>query len=388
MVDTPAAAPPPLVTGRAWAVSLGATGVIALGAAGLHFWSETAWSQHERVRADYVAVEQAALEASRDLAGDLRAGAESLETAATIHESATGFVGDDVLTPLTDERGEFESALEELTAGSGWEWQPIAALDEASLLWEVLGDTTRLEEATTTLSADRDRLSSAATRVRTGTNAVHRELIAVINEAGRTGTALLSKYPSATNKTYRALKDAAAGAEAVAQVNYRAADIVADIVEARDAMASSHRSKEAAKAGPLKSVRDEVEKFARSIAGGVRIDFTWKDVVIGHGQGRSAAGTATWDTADSGYSTITLTNSIARYWNSWSGYRNLVVHEVGHAITSKCYDLFNVDLFGGDNERWATAWAIGKGYTVSAANGSELYGAPSAKQINATKKCR
>src|SRR5690606_11804799 len=212
-------------------------------------------------------------------------------------------------------------------------------------------------------------------------------IVLVINTVGETAESHLSSYPSATNASYRDLTTAIDVATTQSSIDARSAGIVDRVVTATDALAASHNAKESAKAGPLAATRDEIEAFARSIAGGVRIDFTWQDIVIGHGQGRSAAGTATWDTADTGYSSITLTNSIARYWTTWAGYRALVAHEVGHAITSKCYEIFR-DQFSEDNERWATAWAIGMGYTTSAANGADLYGHPTSAQIESTKSCR
>ncbi|HRN28827.1 MAG TPA: hypothetical protein PK781_09450 [Terrimesophilobacter sp.] len=390
MIEFPAVKPAPLASGRAWAACLGALGVIAAGTVGLRLWGEWAWSEYVDVRAEYVATSEAAQEAHEDLTGDLRAAAQALEAAEATLEAGVGFVGEEQLGTLEEERAAFSSVLEESTSAAGWAAVPIPALEDTALLWNVLGESARLGEASVDLADDRAHLTAVATTVRTATNALGIDAVAVINAAGELGVAELSRYPSATNDSYRALKSVAQGAAGLTQLNYRAGDIVADVVAARDAMAASHGEKESAKAGPLNAVRDEVEAFARSIAGGVRIDFTWQDIVIGHGQGTSAAGTATWDTADDGYSSVTLTNSIARHWYQWSGYRNLVAHEVGHSITSKkaCYDLYMNGPFGEDNERWATAWAISMGYTVSAANGSDLYGAPTAEQISVASGCR
>lgn len=388
MIEPPAPRPEPLATGRAWAVCLSAVGVIALGTVGLRVWDEAAWAQYTEARAEYSTVLDDAVESARDLAVDRRAATQSLDTAKAISDTVGGVVGEETLAALTEKQSRLATVLDETEADSEWQHEEVPALDETALLWELLTSTAQLREASESLTLDRERLEATATRVRTANNALANDAVAVINAVGDFGQAELGRYPSATNNSYRALKSAAEGAVAMTRLSHRADGIVADVLEARDAMVASHKAKEAAKAGPLKATRDEVEAFARSIAGGVRLDFTWKDIVIGHGQGRSAAGTATWDTADEGYSSITLTNSIARYWTTWPGYRSLVAHEVGHAITSKCYDLFNTDLFGGDNERWATAWAIGKGYTVAAANGSDLYGKPTQAQIEATTACR
>lgn len=379
-----------MASARAWAVCLGALGVIAAGTVGLRLWGEFAWSEYVEVRAEYEAASESAVEAFQGLTGDLHDAAEAFDTAETTSAAAVGFVGVEELTALDEERETFAAVLEESRAASVWVPEKIPVLEDTALLWDVLGESSRLGEASTALVSDRERLDAEATTVRTATNALRNDAVAVINAAGELGVAELSRYPSATNDSYRALKTVAEGAVALTQLNYRSGEIVEGVVKARDAMAASHAAKEAAKSGPLNAVRNEVEAFARSIAGGVRIDFTWQDIVIGHGQGTSAAGTATWDTADDGYSSVTLTNSIARYWNQWAGYRSLVAHEVGHSITSKkaCHALFVEGPFGDDNERWATAWAISMGYTVSAANGSDLYGAPTAEQISVAKKCR
>lgn len=387
-MEPPPARLRPLATGRQWVACLTALAVIGGGTVGLRVWDEVAWTQYADVRAEYELASGAAGEAAQDLTSRLRAAADALGAAETTSASAEGFVGESELAQLDEQRAAFEAVLEQSSGESRWQPQRIAPLTDTALLWEVLGDTARLSEASVDLVSDRERLGTVAAQVRTATDALNRDAVAVINAAGEIGMAELAKYPSATNHSYRVLKEAAEGAAALTRMSSRTTGLVADIVEARNAMAASHALKEDAKSGPLHTVRDEVEAFARSIAGGVRIDFTWQDIVIGHGQGRTAAGTATWDTADSGYSSITLTNSIARYWTSWAGYRSLVAHEVGHAITSKCYDLFSGSLFNGDNERWATAWAIGMGYTVSEANGSTLYGAPSQEQIDATLACR
>jgi hypothetical protein len=125
-----------------------------------------------------------------------------------------------------------------------------------------------------------------------------------------------------------------------------------------------------------------VEAYARSISGGVLLDFNWQPIVIGY----SMAGTATIESAPPYYySTITLTNSIASNWGDTVP-MSLVTHEVGHAITSKCMDLFN-SAFGGDYERWATAWAMSWGWPAGA-SGADSYGVPSDDQVAIAGTCR
>ncbi|MEF3402192.1 hypothetical protein [Agromyces sp. CCNWLW203] len=166
---------------------------------------------------------------------------------------------------------------------------------------------------------------------------------------------------------------------------YDAAARMDAYVVAAGALQSTHAAEEAEKAGPLYDRRVAVETYARSIAGGVLLEFDWAPIVIGYGDNGSAGGTATWDTWEGGLSTITLSNSIAEQWND-PVMVALVTHEVGHAITSKCYDL--VGEYADDNEPWAVAWAIGMGHTDPNGNGEWLYGRPSDELIERSKGCR
>ena len=157
-------------------------------------------------------------------------------------------------------------------------------------------------------------------------------------------------------------------------------------VAAATAVQESHAAEEAEKAGPLYERRVAVEAFARSIVGGVLLEFDWAPTVSGHGDGGFYAGTATWDPRGGGISTITLTNSVAEAWND-PNVVALVAHQVGHAITAKCYgDIISPET-PEENEAWATAWAIGMGYTADG-NGESDYGRPSDELIDLSKKCR
>ncbi|MFC9561729.1 hypothetical protein [Agromyces sp. NPDC056965] len=166
---------------------------------------------------------------------------------------------------------------------------------------------------------------------------------------------------------------------------YDAAARIDAYVAAAAALQATHAAEEAEKAGPLYDRRVAVEAYARSIAGGVLLEFDWAPIVIGYGDNGSAGGTATWDTWEGGLSTITLSNSIAEQWGD-PVMAALVTHEVGHAITSKCYEL--VGEYANDNEPWATAWAIGMGHTDPNGNGEWLYGHPSDELIERSKGCR
>lgn len=151
------------------------------------------------------------------------------------------------------------------------------------------------------------------------------------------------------------------------------------------AVEKSQRAELAEKKGPLYKKRLAVEEFARSLAGGVLLDFDWKEIVNGYGRPGTIAGETSWSSAYGGTSTITFTNSVAREWpNAFS--KALIAHEVGHAISAKCSDMF--DWRSRDaNEEWATAWAIGKGFRNDA-NGVQAYGQPSKSMIAKAKACR
>lgn len=157
-------------------------------------------------------------------------------------------------------------------------------------------------------------------------------------------------------------------------------------VAAATAVQASHAAEEAEKAGPLYERRVAVEAFARSISGGVLLEFDWAPTVSGHGDDGFYAGTATWDPRGGGISTITLTNSVAEAWND-PNVVALVAHQVGHAITSKCYGDIVSPETPEENEAWATAWAIGMGYTADG-NGESDFGRPSDELIELSKKCR
>ncbi len=165
-------------------------------------------------------------------------------------------------------------------------------------------------------------------------------------------------------------------------------EIVAAYLHLNDAAAvaaASHEKVLASKAGPLRAKRLQVEAWARSIAGGVLLDFEWKRIVNNRGLNGSAGGLATWNAAHGGFSTITLSNSVAERWPS-AVMKALVAHEVGHAISAKCYDMF--DWQDRDaNEQWATAWALSRGHTADG-NGVALYGYPPKSLIEKAKTCR
>ncbi|WP_085476657.1 hypothetical protein [Rathayibacter oskolensis] len=137
--------------------------------------------------------------------------------------------------------------------------------------------------------------------------------------------------------------------------------------------------------------KQRVLDFADSIAGGVPLDVSWEESIeidgVAYGSLDSGAGLATWTLDEGAPALVQLTESIQRNWDAaWA--QGLVAHEVGHAITSKdgCYELYRATPFDGDDEKWATAWALSLGFTAGA--GTEPYGDPGADAVAIASACR
>ncbi|GHF16839.1 hypothetical protein [Pseudolysinimonas yzui] len=167
------------------------------------------------------------------------------------------------------------------------------------------------------------------------------------------------------------------------------AEYLVSYLDAAHALEASHAEEIAEKAGPLLDRRLVVQAFARSLAGGVLLDFDWAMTVNGYGTGGSYGGTSYWSSADGGSATITLSDSVATMWPA-AGVQSLVAHEVGHAVLARtdCNALFfDSEYAAGGEEPWATAWAIGLGYTAEG-NGESIYGRPADGLIQLTTQCR
>lgn len=137
--------------------------------------------------------------------------------------------------------------------------------------------------------------------------------------------------------------------------------------------------------------KQEVLDFADSLAGGVPLDIEWKESIeidgVAYGARDSGAGLASWTLEEGAPAAIQLTESVQRYWDApWT--QGLVAHEVGHAITGKeeCYELYRTAPFDGDDEMWATAWALSLGFTDGA--GTEPYGDPGEEAVAIASACR
>jgi hypothetical protein len=271
---------------------------------------------------------------------------------------------------------------------------PVAALAEGrDAAADALGSADRLLGTdpepldTEELRALSDEIRDAADEVR----GVDEPIFAALAELLGTTRAAAAGFESANfdaeNAPHIAFRSALGDLDAVTDSGI--ADHLIQYLSAAHALEVSHAEEIAEKAGPLLDRRLAVQAFARSIAGGVLLDFDWALTVNGYGTGGSYGGTSYWNSADGGYATLTLSDSVASMWPS-AGVQSLVVHEVGHAVLARedCNALFfDSEYEAGGEEPWATAWAIGLGYT-SDGNGESIYGRPADGLIQLSTRCR
>ena len=231
------------------------------------------------------------------------------------------------------------------------------------------------------------RLKAVADDVRDAVERTERAGDALVASVATSAPRLEGAHVSARNAERLAFRDATAiMAGHVGQWDAGTPAQLAAYLAAAERLVASHAAEEAEKAGELFARRSEVEAYARSIAGGVLLEFDWATIVNGFGQGTSYGGTATASDVGAPHASIALSDSIARDW-PWSDIaRAVVVHEVGHAMTGKCAHIFT-PTSGAENEAWATAWAIGMGMGGNG-NGESLYGRPAAELIERSLACR
>lgn len=258
-----------------------------------------------------------------------------------------------------------------------------AALGDAETLAGV--DPEQLD--TERIRALTDGIRAAAAEVGTDDEAVFQSLEALVSLTAGATAAVDAANPEAENQPRIAFRAAAADLDLAR--DEQTAEYLIAYLEAAHALETSHAEEVAEKAGPLLDRRLAVQDFARSLSGGVLLDFDWAVTVNGYGTGGSYGGTSYWFAADGGYATITLSDSVASMWPA-AGVRSLVAHEVGHAILARpdCNALFfDSEFAAAGEEPWATAWAIGQGYTADG-NGESIYGRPPDALITMSAECR
>ncbi|MDR6867860.1 hypothetical protein J2Y69_002468 [Microbacterium resistens] len=259
--------------------------------------------------------------------------------------------------------------------------KPLFAWDLHAESDRLRTDAAAMEERRGTLAAAHDRLDDASAALVAAGSATLRSAASLV-------PALEQQFPSARTGDLLALREAGTALESSAGAMNKSAVNAYSAFEASAAQVRASNDAELAeKAGPLQSVRLEVEAYARSIAGGILLDFDWAPLVNGYGGADSIGGLTSWNsgTGSGGFATITLSDSVAEFWPEDSA-RALVTHEVGHAISAKCWALFDWEDRAA-NETWATAWAISHGETADA-NGVWLYGYPPQAVIDTAATCR
>lgn len=372
---------------RLW-ISLVAGLLLLAAAVGGYVWAwNVAAEDHARAATALTAAEKRVASVQRGIGSSVVAASVTVKTAnAVLAMDIDEYAGEKPLEALT---AAVDSAGEEIEVALRPRLKPAATTPEASelfWLWSILGSTASLEEradldATTT--ADGKKLIKRLIADDRAVASAGKDTMTAVAASAPT---VIGGYASARNTARDALNRSA---ERLGWTEWPAAETeLASYVTAVGELKSSQDAELAEKSGSLLDTRLAAEEYARSIAGGVMLDFDWADIVIGYGWGDSMAGTAegTWYSPSEVYSTITLTNTVASLWNNGSGWSQaLVAHEVGHAIHPKCFDVYPNDA--ATEEQWATAWSISMGHTGDA-TGVQAYGYPDDSIIEAAGRCR
>lgn len=317
---------------------------------------------------------------------------EAIDDATVAADAATEIVAaavDPLVAP--DARATFEDAGSSLASVVASAQQAVAA-DVPSPIgerpvwtWELRAAVPVLDDDAAALSAQAAALADAVTEIDDSVAALTAAGETLFSSVEASADALEASNVSALATVVLDFRDAADFASSRDRISTGAVLAIERYAAAAEDLRASARSELAEKAGPLLETRLEIEAYARSISGGVVLDFDWAPLVNGVGGFSGMSGTATWNTARGGFSTITLSDSVAANWPSADA-MGLVAHEVGHSITSKCSDLFD-SADAAANEEWATAWAISMGHT-SEGNGVQAYGYPSQEMIDVAATCR
>ena len=304
-------------------------------------------------------------------------------------EQITAAAADDLVDPAA--RAAFADAIQATSATAGDARTALedgvddGESDKPFWTWELFAEASVLDERSRDTAQQVDDLRTTASDLDDDQAALDESAGSLYASAAAAASALEAANVSARAETLLDFRDAAS--TVAAQTGLGPDEAVAFSVYASRAasLKQSAQAELAEKAGPLLATRLEIEAYARSISGGVVLDFDWAPIVAGAGGALGIGGTATWNSARGGFSTITLSHSVAEWWPDADS-RALVAHEVGHAITSKCYEKFD-SQDPAANEEWATAWAISMGHTAIG-NGVQAYGYPSQDMIDLAATCR
>jgi hypothetical protein len=356
--------------------------------AGLGWWTADAQARYADASAGYDLARAAYDDAVDDAAAAARDAEDAVElaarfTAIDLSPAVDAAVAEplalaadelDELDGLDEPEASDEPVAPAASADSGWP----PALDEG--VAALAAAARELDHRTDALEAYAEDVAAATDRV----EAAGDELVAEVAASRASLEAANTSARNADLLAFRAAADAM-GAR-VGRWDEQSATQVESYVAAAALLATSNAAEQQERGGGLEAQRQEVEAFARSIAGGVLLEFDWAPVVNGYGGGDSYGGWATVPGDAPPQATLSLSDSIARDWASSAIPRAVVVHEVGHAMSSKCRALFVANTRE-ESEAWATAWAIGMGYD-GPGNGESLYGRPSTALIELAATCR
>ncbi|UJP10798.1 hypothetical protein L2X99_03925 [Microbacterium sp. KUDC0406] len=368
--------------GRTWLGGAGTVVLVGLAVTGVQLWANLSYDDAE-------AAFQRSRAASAPATTTLIATMDDADEATDAAKAVDGVTAPELLS--AEDRAALAAAADGLAqeradAGRIGLDPPSGPGEKPLMPWELFLRASDLRDRTTALD-DRTAAQSSAARSLSGTISEVDDLGRDILQTARTAVPAIEKSTvDARCAPIVTLRKAAEDLKhAASSFDEGASDSLLELDEAVAAVRASAKSELAAKAGPLYDARRKAEAYARSISGGVLLEFVWTDRLLGQGAGQSGAGTATWDGNDGGTSHITLTNSIARYWPAeWT--RALVTHEVGHSISAKCYEKFDWEDQDA-NEQWATAWAMSWGFSAYD-SGANIYGTPSKALQNTAKTCR
>lgn len=286
----------------------------------------------------------------------------------------------DALAAATMNADEAAGPAERLLAVS-----PPPAASKPSVLWELLAASDQLAADARDLDHLAADLDAATPPMTTAETEVTDAGVALLRSASAVAPAFESAHLSAKNDAVIALRDAASRASDMTILDGSAVEVLVAMQDAAAQVVATEQAELAEKAGPLQGARLEIEAFARSLAPGVLLEFDWNPIVNNAGYNGSMGGLTRWWWDDPDRASIELSNSVAEQWPAERS-KALIAHEVGHAISVKCEDMY--DSSTQDSiEKWATAWAISMGFTDDA-NGVWAYGYPPQSYIDAAYGCR
>lgn len=367
-----------------------ALAIAALGTAGLALGlTAVAHATSERL-----AAQSSAAEASvDDVVGDLKAAAtlangQSLAASELAGGLVEGFGDPALAEALLADAASAEALRDEAAAVEA----PASVATDGSPLppiWVSLGELTALQGHLAELAAVGEDASQQATALADAEQQLADGRTELYADAAADAQGVLDASPFATYESR------ITAMHAIAQEGddwYVAEDDSAEgydvLVAAVADVQASQASEAARRAAPEYATRGPVEDFARSIAHGVQLDFTWDHVVNGLSSDEWYSGTAQYWYGDGGWGKINLSYSVDWNYADDVNAKALVVHEVGHTqvVREECAPIFEGPVFNRQDEVWATAWAIASGYDVPG-SGIEAYGRPSDEQIAAAAGC-